>query len=342
MVEKIIVNPEAIRGYGNILNVHGSSDYDLEDCTIATGTDTVNGATVNVLTLTPTFSHSYSISFGQSSYTAVGGAVTLTCTLLDGGVAVSGASVSLSDGTSSYSGITNSSGVATFNLSGLTTSVTVTCSYGSATDTASVTVSSYLFYDDCSSSSGLSNYGTLHQLRVQNAAGTLSYDSTMNAYKFTPTSVNDDGFIAIPIPALDNKDGYYVEAEIYTTDTSTGGQSGIVLCPTSDTGGNGVFFRDIASINRCGVLRFANYSESGESGNSQQSGLPVSGNWYKIRLEVNGTSVTGKWLKTDDTLVYSHTYTVPYTSGAMRVGLAFLAKSTSKYYYVRNIKAESL
>ena len=151
-----------------------------------------------------------------------------------------------------------------------------------------------------------------------------------------------DGFADIPVPSLDNKDNYYVEAEFFTTDSSTGGQVGLVLYPTSDTGGNGVMFRDIASINRCGVLKFVNYSENGESGNSQQSSLPVANNWIRTRIEVNGTSVTGKWLKTDGTLVYSHTYTVPYTSGAMRVGLAFLPKSSSKPYRVRNIKAEPL
>lgn len=239
-------------------------------------------------------------------------------------------------------GITNNSGIAEVNVSNVTGLVTFTASYSNVTAQCTVNATGYLFYDECTSADGLSNYGSIHQLRVQNANGTLSYDSEMNAYKFTPTSVNDDGFIAIPIPALDNKDGYYVEAEIYTTDTSTGGQSGLSLYPTSDGGGNGVFFRDIASINRCGVLKFANYAENGESGNSQQSGLPVGGNWYKIRLEVNGTSVTGKWLKTDDTLVYSHTYTVPYTSGAMRVALTFLAKYTYRYYYVRNIKASLL
>lgn len=164
----------------------------------------------------------------------------------------------------------------------------------------------------------------------------------MNAYKFTPTSVSADGFVAIPIPALDNKNGYYVEAEFFTKNNTTGGQSGLTLYPTSDTGGNGVFFRDIASINRCGVLKFANYSESGESGNSQQSSLPVYNNWYRVRIEVSNTSVTAKWLKTDGTQVYSTNYTVPYTSGAMRVGLTFLAKLSSSPYYVRNIKAESL
>ena len=197
--------------------------------------------------------------------------------------------------------------------------------------------------DKGNSSSGLSNYGSLHQLRISSGPnGTLSYDSTMNAYKFTTTSANNDGFVDFPITALDNKDNYYVEAEFYTTDTSTGGQSGIVLYPSTDTGGNGVFFRDIASINRCGVLKFANYSENGESGNSQQSSLPVGNNWYKLRLEVEGNDVTAKWQQTNGTTVYSTSYTLPYTSGAMRVGLAFLAKYTIYPYYIRNIKAESL
>lgn len=164
----------------------------------------------------------------------------------------------------------------------------------------------------------------------------------MNAYKITTTTANADGFCDFPIPALDNKDGFYLECEIYTTDTTTGGQPVIAIYPTSDTGGNGVIYRDIASINRCGVLKFANWADNGESGNSQKSSLPVANNWIKLRIEVNGTSVKGKWLKTDDTEIYTHTYTVPYTSSAMRFGFGGLLKFTDKPYYVRNIKAESL
>jgi len=201
--------------------------------------------------------------------------------------------------------------------------------------------STTLFEDDCSSSSGLSNYGTIHHLGNQTSGGALSYDSTKNAYKFSPSNVADNGFCDIPIPSLDNQDKYTIEVEFFTDDSSTGGQTGFVLYPTSDTGGNGVFFRDIASINRCGVLKFTSYSENGESGNSQQSSLPVYNNWYKLKLEIDGTDVTAKWLKTDDTLVYSTNYTVPYTSGAMRIGITFLSKNASKYYYVRNIKAVS-
>lgn len=344
MVEKIIVNPSSVRGLGDILEAKATSDYTLYGSTLSAGTDTVNGATVNVMVLGSTTSHDYSLAFGSASYTAIAGACTVTVTLLDDSTPVQNATITVTGGTGGTgSGTTNSSGVATINVTGVTANGTLTASFQSVTATASVTYASYLFYDACSSAAGLSNYGSLHQLRKQSGPnGALSYDSTKNAYKFTVSSADDDGFVDIPIPTMDSKNNYYIEAEIYTEDTTTGGQGGLVLYPTSDTGGNGVFFRDIASINRCGVLKFTSYAENGEAGNSQQSTLPVAGSWYKIRLEVSGTSVVAKWLQTNDTQVYSYTYTVPYTSGSMRVGLAFLAKSTSKAYYVRNIIANNL
>jgi len=344
MVEKIIVNPSEVRGLGDILEVKSTSDFGLYGATLESGTDTIYGATGSVFVLNSNSSHDYSLSFGSASYTATGGSCTVTVTLTDDSTPVENATISVTGGTGgSGSGTTNSSGVASINVTGVTASGTLTASFQSATATASVTYASYLFYDDCSSSSGLSNYGTLHQLRKTSGPnGALSYDSTKNAYKYTVSSADNDGFVDLPIPTLDNQNNYYIEAEFYTEDTTTGGQSGLVLYPSSDTGGNGVFFRDIAQINRCGVLKFSNYSENGESGNSQQSGLPVGGNWYKLRLEISGTSVVAKWLQTDNTQVYSYTYTVPYTSSTMRVGLAFLCKSTSKAYYVRNIVANTL
>lgn len=143
MVEKIIINPNKVRGYGNIMSPHSISDYSLEDCTIATGTDTVNGATETVYTLTSTASHSYSLSFGSASYTAVGGACTVTVTLTDGGVAVNNASISVTGGTGgSGTGTTNSSGVATINVTGITANGTLTASFSGATATASIIYSS--------------------------------------------------------------------------------------------------------------------------------------------------------------------------------------------------------
>ena len=140
MVEKITINPNKVRGYGNIMSPHSSGDYSLEDCTIATGTDTVNGATETVYTLTPETTSIYSIAFDSSSYTTSDGSVTCYVTLLNNSAAVSGASISLTGTGSTLSATTNSSGVATFNLTGISADCTITATYSNVSDTATITV----------------------------------------------------------------------------------------------------------------------------------------------------------------------------------------------------------
>ena len=48
MVEKIIINPNKVRGYGNIMNQHSTTDYTNYACTLTEETDTVNGQTMTV------------------------------------------------------------------------------------------------------------------------------------------------------------------------------------------------------------------------------------------------------------------------------------------------------
>ena len=86
-------------------------------------------------------SHSYALAFSSATYqTDSSGDVTVSVTLTDNGVAVSGETVSFSDGSSVYTGITNNSGIATLTLSGLTSNITVTASFESVTDTCTITV----------------------------------------------------------------------------------------------------------------------------------------------------------------------------------------------------------
>ena len=54
MVEKIIINPEEVRGLGNIMSPHSSSDYEVYMSSITSGTDTVNGQTMTVYELEDT------------------------------------------------------------------------------------------------------------------------------------------------------------------------------------------------------------------------------------------------------------------------------------------------
>ena len=54
MVEKIIINPNKVRGYGNIMSPHSTSDYETYASSITSGTDTVNGVETTVYTMTDT------------------------------------------------------------------------------------------------------------------------------------------------------------------------------------------------------------------------------------------------------------------------------------------------
>ena len=55
MVEKIIINPNKVRGYGNIVSSKGVSDFITYAGSITEGTDTVYGATEKVYTVEDTF-----------------------------------------------------------------------------------------------------------------------------------------------------------------------------------------------------------------------------------------------------------------------------------------------
>ena len=179
---------------------YGSHSFKAEYDGTGTSYDSAVSSVLNV-----TAEHDYSLEFGQDTYTASAGSCNVTVTLLDNGVPVVGETVSLTGSDSSlYSGITNSQGIATFNLTGLTSSATWTCSYSNVSDTCTVTVQSYLFYDDCSSSSRLSEYGSSVSL-TNNRTSTLTYDSTENAYLFERSTSGDcfTGF-ALPLPQTDN------------------------------------------------------------------------------------------------------------------------------------------
>ena len=100
----------------------------------------------------------YKVTFDNASYTTTG-SVTVSVTVLKNYSACVGETVTFTSSTSTTTtATTNSSGVATATIS-FSGSTTLTASIGGASDTATVTVQSYLFYDPCDSSSGLTNYG---------------------------------------------------------------------------------------------------------------------------------------------------------------------------------------
>ena len=151
-----------MRGLGDIVSPKTANDFELYNSTLSVEEDTVYGSTMNVFLLESDSTHSYSLSFGSASYTATGGACTVSVTLTDNSTPVENATISVTGGTGgSGSGTTNSSGVASINVTGITASGTLTASYSGATATATVTLEEFGFYDDFSSGTLNANWLTV-------------------------------------------------------------------------------------------------------------------------------------------------------------------------------------
>ena len=154
---------------------------------------------------------------------STGETVTLTAILVDiNGNPVNGATIEFMEGnTTLYSSITNNLGVANYSYSS-SKDITIKAVFNgnvnyNSSVSSNITINNYLFYDTCSSSTGLSNY-TQRTLESGATTASLTYDSSMNAYKIT-----DSGkLVFYGINALNSKDNFTLTARIFCNSNSIG------------------------------------------------------------------------------------------------------------------------
>ena len=425
-MEKIIVNPERVRCYGNIMMEHTVDDYTLVGSTILVDSDTVMGAETTVYSIeaesstlsvvlsssvascsigdtvtftatvlddeepveggTVTFklntttlgtdetdsngeasytyttasvgslnftayyeshnsntvsvvvSHDYSIAFDSSSYTTSDGNVTAYVTLLDNSNPVSGASISLTGTGSTLSATTNSSGIATFNLTGISADCTLTATYDNVSDTATVTVSTGpLFEDDCTSSSGLTNYGTPLMMKGSGGSVELTYDSGNNCYKVNPTSNRAGETMCIPITPMNSKDNYKLTFKIKHGSSVAQNQPSVFVYDNTLSAPTFYGIRYMGN----GTMTCHTFNQSTDNGtNSVSYSTGISSKWFTITLQREGTSLT---LKVDDengVNRYNKTHTASGNINA--VGFGVYVYDNTRYYYIKDIVAEAL
>ena len=137
MVEKIIVNPESIRGYGNIITPKTASDFTSSsiDYKVVKTTDTVYGTETTVYGI----ESAYTVSFDSASYTTSTESLNLQVTVLKSTAPVYNATVTVTGGGGSGTATTNILGVAYITVTGITESGTLTATYKNAKATAPVT-----------------------------------------------------------------------------------------------------------------------------------------------------------------------------------------------------------
>lgn len=221
-------------------------------------------------------------------------------------------------------GITDSTGKATVTVS-VSATTTFTCSYSNVTDTCTVTAQSYLFYDACDSSAGLTNYGQVVPISSETTTSYLSYDSTQNAY-----DVRANGnWGVIPISVLNGEDDYKITGEFKTRSSNNASQGGFLFRAENST--------DFVVFRMYGSSCNSNINDS-----NQQSIGSVSANskWYKFEVTKEGTSFEVTVTDIDaGTVVGTQSRTVSFDT--YYVGFQVVAGS-SYGSYVREVKVVSL
>ena len=267
---------------------------------------------------------SYHIELSEHSVTTTG-TFTISATLQEDYQLKSGAVITFSGGTSTVTATTDSNGVATATVS-FSASGTLTATYGNVSDTCSVTVQSYLFYDDCNSSSGLSNYGSLIQLESSSYQATLGYDSTENAYKVT--SIGDAKSKSFPITSLNNADDFTIEADIKRNNSRVG------LAISSGTGYG--YCISITENTKFEVWKYTNKSWS-----NQGSTSATITEWVNLKLTIDGLDVS-ILLTNANGNTYTKTLTLDSRYSNRDFGILSASQSANQYGYIKNIKAEAI
>ena len=222
-------------------------------------------------------------------------------------------------------------GVSASASDGLTTLAGKILQISGDTPTPTPTV---LFEDDCSSSSGLSDYGSSVAVRGSGASMTMTYDSTENAYK---CQGSNNYYAMIPIPILNDEDGYVIEAD-FKSQTASANAIGFCLDNRNNTTSDS-YAVWVESVSKMVGKQFSLNSD-GLANQYYDLNLSAS-DWYHMKLEVDGSSLKGE-VYNGTTLLASDTRVL--TVDNRQVGIFLLTQNgtTNSTAYVKNIKATTL
>ena len=397
MVEQVRVNPEEVRGYGNICeghtledfivsnsglakekeNVHGALtdvyrlvyslyglmfDFDkgnkqlylqvAEADTLSFGFDTVNkqlylvdendtgfnlgfDEDTNELYITddaPPIVHNYTLALDSESYTT-SGSLSVSATLLDDGVAVEGATVSFTGGDSAVTATTNSSGVATATVT-FSASGTLTASYSNVSDTATVTVQTYLFYDDAS----VDNSSQYTSYSIQNTSGKVNITFENNAYKITNNTSSGRALLQFGNTVMQNN--IKISADI-KLGGGTYKQNGMLAFIDKDSRTTYSVAGWVQGQKYYRLTEFSGTSELQTTSNTTWNDLSTSDYNHHELVYQNGVVTYTITTPASQTKTVSLTLQKSnYLQG--KLGLFIEVFSSATHCYIKNIKVESL
>lgn len=182
--------------------------------------------------------------------------------------------------------------------------ITLTASYSNVSDTASVTYSPHLFFDECNSSSGLSQYSSTVRIGSTSNVGALSYNSQNNAY-YISNSTTADAWYGWVIPNTRGRDNIKISVKAKINNTSAYNQL-LIGCADniaqSSSSGTYDLFR-IRGDNKSDYLHNYGNEVSGSS-----SSTSVANSYVTVTFEKQGTTIVGKVFNSSGTQIRSYTY----------------------------------
>lgn len=278
----------------------------------------------------------YHIEFSEDSYVATGGTATLEIMLQENYAPKSGATVTVTGSDSSlYTGITDSTGLATVTVS-VSSTTTFTCSYSNVSDTATVTVSQYIFYDDAS----VDNSSQYTSYSIQNTSGkvNIAWNSTEQAYAITNNTTSGRALLQFGDTLLQNN--VRISADIKLGGTSYK-QNGMLAFIDKDSRTTYSVAGWVQGQKYYRLTEFNGTSELQTTPNSTWSSLSTSDYNHHELVYSNGVVTYTITTPASQTKTVSLTLQQSNYVGG-KLGLFVELFSSATHCYIKNIKVEAL
>lgn len=280
---------------------------------------------------------SYHIEFTEDSYIATGGTATVSIYLQSDYQPLANATVTFTSSTSTTTtATTDTNGIATATIS-FSDSTTLTATYQNVSDTATITYSTYLFYDSCTTDN-VSQYSTRGRMGSSATTVTMSFSSATNGYNVYGSGGDYFGWFAIPnIRGLDN---LKISCQFYLRSSSAYNQVFIGCTDTLTVNSSSSFTADFFRVRADKQVDYIH--NSGSEKWKKTNAMTFQNNWARIEFIKQGTSISGNVYNANGDNVATmpvqtgNTYTNPY----FFIGIN--TRYTSDTKYIKEIKVESL
>lgn len=212
-------------------------------------------------------------------------------------------------------------------VSNLSADTTFTCSYSNVSDTCTVTVQTYLFYDDCSTDRS-SEYTTKGNQTI-----------TYNSAGYYTIKVTSQSCPNVKINSFTAPDTVKISVDFKMT---SGSNIQPKICLYDESKSKGYGLRVTQNNSRWNLQTYTSWTDCGN--NLKETTQSVSLNtWYHLELTVDGNDLTGKIYDSGGTLLNTITSSgslnLSSTGNYVGIGLNY---TSNTYMDIKNIKAEAL